>query len=76
MPLFDLCHSADSESLLDTSQTGRSDENHVLYQLEQRVSGNDAVKQEMAVALIAQGVSKEAVCRILHIVAEMLPDNN
>lgn len=35
--------------------------------------GNDAVKQEMAVALIAQGLSEESVCRLLHIDSELLP---
>jgi len=39
-------------------------------------NGNDTVKQEMAKALLVQGISEEAVCRLLHIDSEMLPDND
>lgn len=34
--------------------------------------GNYAVKQEMAEALRDQGLSEEAVCRLLHIDSELL----
>ena len=39
-------------------------------------NGNDTVKQEMAKALLVQGISEEAVCRLLHIDSEMLPDKS
>jgi len=40
------------------------------------VSGNSAAKRELAGELLAQGITEEAVCRILHISAAELPKHD
>lgn len=40
------------------------------------ISGNAAAKRELAGELIAQGITEEAVCRILHICAAELPEDD
>jgi len=37
---------------------------------------NTAVKREMAEALLSQGLSEDAVCRLLHIAPKFLPENS
>lgn len=37
--------------------------------------GNDAVKREMASELLKQGLTEAAVCRILNLTEEQLPDD-
>ncbi|MBK5275597.1 MAG: hypothetical protein JJE30_11165 [Desulfuromonadales bacterium] len=38
------------------------------------INGNDAAKLEIAAELLMQGLSEEAVCRILNISADKLPE--
>ena len=54
----------------DQPEIGRHNENK-----ETSLSGNAAAKRELAAELIAQGVTEEAVCRILHISATELPED-
>jgi len=43
-------------------------------QEKQSVNSNDTAKREMATELINQGFSEEAICRILHISPDQMPE--
>ena len=75
MLLSKRCSIEMNDSMQDDTPAERVSEG-ITNQVKLPACGNDVVKQEMAVALIAQGVSEEAVCRLLHIDSELLPDNN
>ena len=51
-----------------------AEEIEIVKQEKPAVNGNEAAKMEIAAELIFQGLSDEAVCRILNISPELLPE--
>lgn len=63
------------ESAFSVHSMGFQDELKEEHQPEkQPVSSNETAKREMATELINQGFSEEAICRILNLSPEQLPE--
>lgn len=74
MPASKLCSIERNMSVQEITPTEDAHEN-MRERVKPPACGNDAVKREMAEALLAQGLNEDAVCRLLHIDPEQIPDN-
>lgn len=74
MQRFNGCGMENDESIVKSSLTENKMTEMVISTVNPPDFGNCTVKKDMAEALLAQGISEEAVCRILHIDSKQLPD--